>query len=152
MGLPGQLLVNRHQVIRFPSRLGEFLLQKLSKGLQVVHPPVLSGPGFTEVTAQLHKACVSLPLRGLFPVQNLVDLFQHEQGATVIELGCHRRRPATPQIGQSNQGRSLPAGESVSNPAAADLPSKSPNGSSSHSRSGEIESRYAEGTGRLQSD
>ena len=74
MGLPWQLLVNRHQVIRFPSRLGKFLLQKLIKGLQIVDPPVLSCPYFAQVPTQLHKARVSLPLRRLFPMQNLVDL------------------------------------------------------------------------------
>ena len=74
MGLPGQLLVNRHQVICLPSRLGKFLLQKLIKGLQIVDPPVLTGPHFAQVTAQLHKARVPLPLRRPFPMQNLVDL------------------------------------------------------------------------------
>src|SRR5271168_3794635 len=152
MGLPGQLLVNCHQVIRLPPALGEFLLQKLIKRLQIVHPPVLTGPHLAQVAAKLHKTGVSLLLRRPFPVQNLIDLFQYEQGATVIQLGCHWWRPATPQIGQSNQGRSLPVGESVLHPATADLPSKSPDGSSSRSRSGESEFRCAEGIGPLQSD
>jgi hypothetical protein len=38
-------------------------------------------------------------------------LLQHEQGATVTQLGCHRRRPASIRIGKSNQGRSRPANQ-----------------------------------------
>ena len=78
MSLRRQLLVNRHQVIGFPSRLGKFLLQKLFKRLQIVDPPVLTGPHFAEIATQLDKALVPLPLGRPFPVQNLVELLQHE--------------------------------------------------------------------------
>src|SRR5271156_3828198 len=151
MRLPWQLLVYRHQVISLPPGFGEFLLQKLIKRLQVVHPPVLSCPYFTQIAAQFHKARVPLLLHRPFPVQNLIDLLQYKQGATAIQFRCHWWRPATPQIGQANQGRSLPVGESVLHPAAADPPSRSPDGSSSHSRSGESGSRCAEGIAPLQS-
>ena len=89
MGLPRQLFVNRHEVIGFPSRFGEFLLQKLIEGLQIVDSPILTGPHFAEVAAQLYKAGIPLPLRRPFPVQNLVDLLEHKQSSTLIQSGCH---------------------------------------------------------------
>src|ERR1019366_4464919 len=41
-----KLFVNRHQVIRFPSGLGEPALQELIERLQLLQPPVLAGPHF----------------------------------------------------------------------------------------------------------
>src|SRR5579864_8422191 len=103
MSLSGELLVNCHQVVRLPSRLREFLLEKLIKRFQIIYPPILSCTNFAEIAAQLHKSSVPLLLGRPFPGQNLIDPAQNEEGPAAIQLRCHERKPATPQIGQANQ-------------------------------------------------
>jgi len=55
--------------------------------IHVLHPPVLTGAYFAEITAEIHKASVTLPVHSLLPCQNGVDLRQHEQSAHRFSLG-----------------------------------------------------------------
>src|SRR5580700_6991748 len=107
MRLSRKLLVNRHQVVCFPAGLREFLLEELIKRFQIIYPPILSGTNFAEIAAQLHKSSVPLLLGRPFPGQNLVNPTQNEESPAAIQLRCHERSTAIPQIGQANQGRSL---------------------------------------------
>src|SRR5580704_12973853 len=111
MSLSGKLLVNGHQVVCLPPGFRKFLLEELVKGFQIIYPPILSGTDFAEIAAQLHKSSVPLQLYGSFPGQNLIDPTQNEQSPAAIQLRCHERSTAIPQIGQANQGRSLLGGE-----------------------------------------
>src|SRR4029077_8650608 len=98
-------------VVGFASRFRKLFLQEFVKGCEIVDPPISASPHFAEVAAQFYKLSVSLLLCRSLPGQNLIDSSQHEQSPAAIQFRCHQGWPASPQIGQSNQGRSLLAGE-----------------------------------------
>ncbi len=75
MGLPGQLLVNRHQVMRLLLDSGNFFSRNSSNDFSL-HPPILVGPHFAQIATQFHKARISFLLRMAFPLQNLIDFLQ----------------------------------------------------------------------------
>jgi hypothetical protein len=81
--------VDRHQVVRLPSRLRKPSFQELR--LHVFHPPVLSRPHFAQITPEFNEAGIPLRFLLLFPGQNLIDLGQNEQSPSTIELGQHGR-------------------------------------------------------------
>jgi hypothetical protein len=83
--------MDRHQVVRLPSRLRKPSFQELVEGLHVFDPPVLSCPHFAQVTPEFNEPGIPLGFLLLFSSQNLVDLREHEQGSPAIELGQHGR-------------------------------------------------------------
>src|SRR4029077_10501283 len=78
-------------------------LQKLIEGLEILQPPVLTRPDFAQIPSQFNEAGVPLGFRSPFPGKDLIDLGQHEQGPSTVELGRHWRVPKT-QARQASQG------------------------------------------------
>ncbi len=68
------MLVDGHQVVGLAPRFRKALLEELIEGLQIIEPPVLPGADFAQVAAELHKPRVALPILGLLPAQDLIDL------------------------------------------------------------------------------
>src|SRR5205807_459596 len=89
-----QMLVDGHQVVRFPSRLREPPRQELVERLQVLQSPVLSRSHFAEIPTEVDKSGVPLCLFLPFPGQDLVDSRQNEEGSLAIEFRWHRRIPS----------------------------------------------------------
>src|SRR5215472_1999510 len=139
------MFMDGDQVIGFPPRFRETLLEEFIEGFQVFKSPILSGSHFTEILAQFDEALVAFVLFGLFPGQDLINLPQDQERSLAIEFRSHKGPRVNPQVRPASQGSSLLVGESVSNPQAADHPGRAPDGSSSHIRSEEIEYRCAEG-------
>ncbi len=75
------MLMNGHQVVSFPPGFGKPFLQELIEGFEIVEPPVLPGPDLAQVATELHKPGIALPIDGLLPAQDLIDLGQHEQSS-----------------------------------------------------------------------
>src|SRR6516162_8709209 len=62
-----QPFVNRHQVVGLPPGLRKASLQELIERGQVLQPPVLSSPYFTQVLAEFNKLRVAVVLVPGFP-------------------------------------------------------------------------------------
>src|SRR6266404_8376502 len=101
------MLVDRHQVIGFPTRFRKALLKKFIERLQVLQSPVLPCPNLAQALPQLHKPRVLLLLFGLLPTQDLIDLAQDEDRPPTIQFRCHGSTSVNPQARQANQDRSL---------------------------------------------
>src|SRR5215469_14363491 len=138
--------MDSEQVIRFSPGFWKTLLQEFIEGFQILEPPVLSGSHLAEILAQFDEALVAFVLLGLLPGQDLINFPQDQERSLAIEFGSHKGPRVNPQVRPANQGSSLLVGESVLNPQAADPPGRSPSGSSSHTRSEEIECRCAGGS------
>ena len=91
------MLVDGHQVVGLASRAWESLLEKLIEGLEIVEPPVLPGSHLTQVAAELHKPGIALPIDGLLPAQDFIDLGQHKQSPASVELRRHQGSPISRQ-------------------------------------------------------
>src|SRR6266446_619606 len=140
------MLVDRHQVIGFPTRFRKALLKKFIERLQVLQSPVLPCPNLAQVLPQLHKSRVLLQLFVLLPTQDLIDLAQDEDRPPAIQFRCHGSSSVNPQARQANQDRSLLPCAPDACRLAADCSDKVPDVGSSGSRFGENGYRCAEQT------
>src|SRR6266404_2983181 len=101
------MLVDRHQVIGFPTRFRKALLKKFIERLQALYSPVLPCPNLAQALPQLHKPRVLLLLFCVLPTQDLIDLAQDEDRSPTIQFRCHGSTSVNPQARQANQDRSL---------------------------------------------
>ncbi len=80
------MLVDGHQVVGLAPRFRELPLQEIVERHQIVEPPVLPGADLAQIAAELHEPGIALPIDGLSPSQDFIDLRQHKQGPASIEL------------------------------------------------------------------
>src|SRR5208282_505643 len=144
-----QVLVDRHQVVRLPSRFRKPPRQKLVERLQVLEPPVLSRSHLAQIPAEIDEARVPLHLFLSFPRQDLVDLGQNEKSALATELRGHRWIPSK-QVRQTDQDRLLACALGRLRPSHA-YRGRARGRGRWCTDSGESESHYAAGTARTQS-
>ena len=91
--------MDRHEVVRLPPGFREPPRQKLVERLQLLQPPVLSRPDFTQVTSQFYEPGIPLGFRPPLPRQDLVNLGQDEQGL-VAKTGIFRPSKPVFLVGQ----------------------------------------------------
>ena len=98
--------MNRHQVCHAPG-FWKLPLRDLFERTDVVHTPVSPCSNLTQLAPEFGKHRIPFTVRPPIQGQDLIDLREHNHGATAIELRRQEEPSVSRQARQANQGRSL---------------------------------------------